>query len=148
MKLNIATPLSEPITIDDVAHLRAEDDTGAFGILENHASLITVLGTSVLSWRLHNNSEGHCAVRAGILNLPDGHKISVTAREAVFGDSLETLEDEVLVSFRRREAEERAGREDIERLRLSAIRRICGYLRDEPTSMTPHHPVMSDHHGT
>ena len=148
MKLNISTPLAEPITIDDVTHLRAEDDTGAFGILENHASLITVLGTSVLSWRLHDNTEGHCAVRSGILNLPDGHRISITAREAVFGDSLETLEDEVLVKFRLREAEERAGREDIERLRLSAIRRICGYLRDEPTTVTPDHPVMGGHHGT
>tara|TARA_R110000787_G_scaffold181008_3_gene293137 strand:+ start:73137 stop:73562 length:426 start_codon:yes stop_codon:yes gene_type:complete len=137
MKLSISTPLTEPVVIDDVAHLRAEDDTGSFGILENHACLITVVGTSVLSWRCHDDSEGHCAVRAGILNLPDGHRISVTAREAILGDSLEHLEDAVLVNFRRREAEERSERADIERLRISAIRRICGYLRDEPASLTP-----------
>ncbi len=148
MKLNISTPLTEPIIIDNVVHLRAEDDTGSFGILESHASLITMLGTSVLSWRRHDNNEGHCAVRSGILNLSDGHRVSITAREAVFGNSLETLEDEVLVKFRQREAEERSEREDIERLRLSAIRRICGYLRDEPTSIAPHHSIIRNRHGT
>ena len=137
MKLRISTPLDEPIVIDDVAHLRAEDESGSFGILENHACLITVVGTSVLSWRCHDDSEGHCAVRAGIVNLSDGHRISVTAREAILGDSLENLEDAVLVRFRRREAEERSERADIERLRISAIRRICGYLSDEPVSLAP-----------
>jgi len=137
MKLRISTPLDEPIVIDDVAHLRAEDESGSFGILENHACLITVVGTSVLSWRRHDDSEGHCAVRAGIVNLSDGHRISVTAREAILGDSLENLEDAVLVRFRRREAEERSERADIERLRISAIRRICGYLSDEPVSLAP-----------
>ena len=34
-----------------MSHLRAEDDTGAFGILPGHADFLTVLAVSVVTWR-------------------------------------------------------------------------------------------------
>ena len=46
MKLSVATPLALVVEADDVRHLRAEDDTGAFGILPGHADFLTALAVS------------------------------------------------------------------------------------------------------
>ena len=43
MRLTVTTPLAIVAEADDVAHLRAEDDTGAFGILPGHADFLTAL---------------------------------------------------------------------------------------------------------
>ena len=50
MRLTITTPLAIVVEADDVAHLRAEDETGAFGILPGHADFLTALAVSVASW--------------------------------------------------------------------------------------------------
>ena len=41
-----------------VVGLRAEDDSGSFGILAGHADLITVLTMSVVSWRQEDGGQG------------------------------------------------------------------------------------------
>ena len=51
MKLNVSTPLAIVVDVDDLAYLRAEDETGAFGILPGHADFLTALAVSVLTWR-------------------------------------------------------------------------------------------------
>ena len=61
MKLRITLPTAVVAEFDDVLHVRAEDASGAFGILPRHADLLTVLATSVVSWRHANGTEGHCA---------------------------------------------------------------------------------------
>ena len=43
LQLIIATPAKLLIDVDDVRSLRAEDDSGAFGVLPGHADLLTVL---------------------------------------------------------------------------------------------------------
>ena len=55
----VATPLAIIAEADDVAHLRAEDETGAFGILPGHADFLTALSISVASWRDRTGAEHH-----------------------------------------------------------------------------------------
>jgi F-type H+-transporting ATPase subunit epsilon len=43
MRLIVSTPLAIVVDTDDVMHLRAEDETGAFGILPRHDNFLTVL---------------------------------------------------------------------------------------------------------
>ena len=50
LRLTIATPSALLLDVDNVASLRAEDDSGAFGVLPGHADLLTVLPPSVLRW--------------------------------------------------------------------------------------------------
>ena len=45
MKLRITLPTAVVAEFDDVLHVRAEDASGAFGILPRHADLLTVLAT-------------------------------------------------------------------------------------------------------
>jgi F-type H+-transporting ATPase subunit epsilon len=51
VRLTVTTPLAIIVEAGDVAHLRAEDETGAFGILSGHADFLTALAVSVVSWR-------------------------------------------------------------------------------------------------
>jgi F-type H+-transporting ATPase subunit epsilon len=137
MRLNVVTPLAIVVEADTVAHLRAEDDTGAFGILPGHADFLTALAVSVVSWRDDRGAEHHVAVRGGMLEVRGGDAIAIASPEAVLGDDLHRLEAEVLVGFRRQLAEEQIARTDAQRLYLAAIRQIARFLRAEPVPTLP-----------
>jgi len=131
MRLVITTPLSVIMDARDVASLRAEDDSGVFGILEHHADFLTVLAVSVVTWRDGNGAEHHAAVRGGVLTVTDGDRIEIATREAVVSDDLERLEAEVMKRFRQELGAEKAARTSAARFQLAVIRHICRYLRPD-----------------
>ncbi len=137
MRLTVTTPLAIVVEAEEVAHLRAEDASGAFGILPGHADFLTALAVSVASWRDSRGVERHIAVRGGMLEVRGGVEIAIAAPEAVVGDDLQRLESEVLVRFRRQLAEERAARSDAQRLYLAAIRQIVHLLRGDGRMTRP-----------
>ena len=96
MRLVITTPVAVVADLEDIRHVRAEDDTGAFGILPRHTNFLTALTISVVSWRDSAGAEGHVAVRGGVLRVTNGDLVEIATREAVSGDDLETLENEVV----------------------------------------------------
>jgi F-type H+-transporting ATPase subunit epsilon len=146
MKLTVATPLALVVDTDDVVHLRAEDETGAFGILPGHADFVTALAVSVASWRDNRGTEHHIAVRGGMLEIQGGNAIAIATPEAVLGDDLRRLETEVLRRFRRQLAEEQAARSDAQRLYLAALRQLVRFLRAEKAPFIPPIPgsVLSE----
>ncbi len=131
MKLTVTTPLAIVVETDGVVHLRAEDETGAFGILPGHADFLTALSISVVSWRDEGGHEHHVAVRGGMLEARGGKNIAIATREAIRDDDLPRLENEVVTCYRRRFDEEQAARADTQRLYLAAIREIYRFLRSE-----------------
>ena len=137
MNLTVTTPLAIITKAENVAHVRAEDDTGAFGILRGHADFLTALAISVVSWRDDRGAEHHIAVRAGMLAVSGGDTITVATREAVADDDLHRLETQVLAGFQRRSEEEITARTDAQRLYLAAIRRIYGFLRPDRPDPLP-----------
>lgn len=137
MRLTVTTPLAIIVDVPDVVHVRAEDETGAFGLLAGHADFLTALATSVVTWRDRQGTEHHVAVHGGMLEVRDGTAVAVATREAVPGDDLEQLETEVLARFRRQLAEEQAARTDAQRLYLAAIRQICRFLRPDGSAVRP-----------
>ena len=141
MRLTVTTPLAIIVEADDVAHLRAEDETGAFGILPGHADFLTALAVSVASWRDDRGAEHYAAVRGGMLEVRGGNAIAIAVPEAVVGDDLRQLEAQVLARFRRRVAEEQAARTDAQRLYLAAVRQIVRFLRDERAPALPGAPT-------
>ena len=132
MRFVVATPLSLVVEAEEVQHVRAEDQTGAFGILPGHADFLTVLEVSVVTWRDGDGIERYVAVRGGVLEVIGGDRVRIATREAVAGADLGRLETEVLVRFRHEADEERAAHADAERLYLAAIRQIVRYLRGSP----------------
>jgi len=147
VRLSVTTPLAIVIDVSDVAHLRADDDTGAFGILPGHADFLTALSVSVASWRDDRGFEHHVAVRGGMLEVRDGDAIAIATPEAVPGDDLHRLESEVLDTFRRQLAEEQAARTDAQRLYLAAIRQIARFLRAERAPTIPVAPAFGPSDG-
>lgn len=147
LDLVITTPTAVVVRSAAVTHLRAEDDSGAFGILPGHADLLTALSVSVVSWREADDNakvdengtgrERHCAVRGGVLTVSDGARIAVATREAVAGDDLAALERDVLTRFRQDRAAEGEARGGARRLRLAAVRHILSYLRPDRRTAPP-----------
>ena len=147
MRLTVTTPLAIVIEASDVVHLRAEDDTGAFGILPGHADFLTALAVSVASWRDDRGAEHYVAVRGGMLEVRDGDTIAIATPEAVAGDDLHRLESEVLAKFRRQLGEEQSARTDAQRLYLAAIRQIARFLRGGNAPAMPAPPMIGPEDG-
>jgi F-type H+-transporting ATPase subunit epsilon len=129
MRLLITTPTA--VVVDDrhVAAVRAEDETGSFGILKGHADFLTALTISIVNWRREDNSVSYCAVRRGILSVSNGEEVAIATREAIADDDLDRLEQVVLAEFQQRLENERTARTESLRLQMKAIRQIVRYLR-------------------
>ena len=69
MRLLITTPTFVVIDVQHVVAVRAEDESGSFGILDGHADFLTALTVSVVSWHHADDRQRFCAVRRGVLRL-------------------------------------------------------------------------------
>src|ERR1700738_5079039 len=95
LHLTVTTPGQILVDGGGVVAVRAEDESGSFGILPGHADLLTALVPSVVRWRSADGSTHFCAVRGGVFTVSAGHNVAVACREAALGDSLEALEAKV-----------------------------------------------------
>lgn len=126
MRLRIITPLTVVVD-EEVDSLRAEDASGGFGILPGHAPFLTALAISIVSWRA-NGVERFCALRGGVMTVGPDTAIDIATREAVRGDDLATLGDEVLARFRSDADEERTDYAETLRLHVNAVRQMVSRL--------------------
>lgn len=131
MRLLITTPTAVVIDESDVVAVRAEDESGSFGILNGHADFLTALAVSVVSWHHADDRQRFCAVRRGVLSATDGNEVAIATREAIPGDDLDLLQQIVLTTFRETVETERSARTESLRLQMKAIRQIVRYLRPE-----------------
>ena len=137
LHLTVTTPAQVLAESDHVVAVRAEDQSGCFGVLPGHADLLTVLVPSVVRWRTVDGAECFCAVRGGVFTVSAGRKVAVACREGVVGDSLHDLEAKVrTVRARQREAERKA-RVEQTRLHSLAIRQLVRYLRPNAAPAAP-----------
>lgn len=128
MRLLVTTPTAVIVDADDVSHVRAEDETGAFGVLPGHADFITVLAVSVITWRNRADHLHHVAVRGGVLMVRDGSLVEVATRDAVGEDTLRQLGRAVLDRFRAETEAETQARVSTTRLQVATIRQLQRYL--------------------
>jgi len=129
LHLTIATPLNVLVQADEVIALRAEDESGGFGIRPGHADLLTVLVPCVVRWRTSAGATHFCAVDGGVFRVTLGSQISIACHEAILGESLESLEPRVReVRASQKDADRRARVEDL-RLHAHTVRQLLKYLR-------------------
>jgi F-type H+-transporting ATPase subunit epsilon len=140
LHLTVTTPGQILVDSGDVAGVRAEDQSGSFGILPGHADLLTVLVASVLRWRTADGATRFCAVHGGVFTVSAGRNVAVACREGVVGDSLENLEAKVrTVRAEQLEADRKARVEQV-RLHALAVRQLLRYLRPNPAPVAPMDP--------
>ena len=124
MRLIITTPVAVVVDVDDVAQVRAEDETGSFGILEYHAEFLTALTVSVVSWRRPDGSEAHCAVRGGVLSVSGGQEVAIATHQAIVSDDLTQLADKVVAELKRDADQEEAAWAHSARMRMRVLREL------------------------
>jgi F-type H+-transporting ATPase subunit epsilon len=137
LHLTVTTPAQILVASDSVVAVRAEDQSGCFGILPGHADLLTVLVPSVLRWRAADGAVGFCAVRGGVFTVASGRDVSVACREGVVGDSLEELEVKVRLARTQQLEGDRKVRVEQIRLHALAVRQLVRYLRPNPAPALP-----------
>lgn len=129
LHLTVTTPMALLVDAPGATSVRAEDDSGGFGILPGHADFLTALPASVLRWRNGAGLEHFCALRAGLMTVSGGDRVAVACREAILGDDLAALEAEV-TRLRADQADaDRRARVEQMRLHASAVRQLMRYLR-------------------
>jgi F-type H+-transporting ATPase subunit epsilon len=131
MRLLITTATAVVVDEPNAVAVRAEDESGSFGILAGHADFLTALTVSVVSWRRTDGAWGFCAVRRGVLTVSRGTLVAIATREALVGDDLDHLEHLVLANFRSNVEAERTARTASLQLQMKAIRQIVRCLRPE-----------------
>ncbi len=138
MHLTIATPMDLLVDETDAQALRAEDESGGFGILPGHTDFLTALPASVVRWQGQDGKRHYCALRAGLMTVTEGARVAIACREGILGDDLTALEAEVArLRAEDRDAERRARVEQM-RLHARAVRQLVRFLR-------PGHPGAFDH---
>lgn len=131
LRLTIATPSALLLDVDDVRSVRAEDESGAFGVLAGHADLLTALPPSVLRWTCENQSTRYCALSGGVLRISGGNLVAVACRRGALGDDLETLQAEVAAQRAAELDADRRARVEQTRLHAQAVRQLMRYLRGD-----------------
>jgi F-type H+-transporting ATPase subunit epsilon len=131
MRLLITTATAVVVDEPDAVAVRAEDESGSFGILPGHADFLTALTVSVVSWRRTDGARRFCAVRRGVLTVSRGTQVAIATREALVGDDLDHLEHLVLANFRDNAEAERTARTASLQLQMKVIRQIVRCLRPE-----------------
>jgi F-type H+-transporting ATPase subunit epsilon len=129
MRLVVTTPTDLVEDVDDVREVRAEDATGAFGILPGHADFVTVLPVSVVTWQSPEDLEGFVLVRRGVLTVRDGTLVEIAARGAYRAADLAALGEGALAELERRDITEAEARTTDTRLHLATMRQIERVLR-------------------
>lgn len=140
LHLTITTPGDVLVDARDIRSVRAEDESGGFGILPGHADLLTVLPASVVRWRDAGGAERYCVLRAGVLVVTDGAEVAIACRQGMVGADLDALEAEV-DRFRASESDaDRRARVEQMQLHARAVRQLMHYLRPGPDGRTRQSP--------
>jgi F-type H+-transporting ATPase subunit epsilon len=129
LRLTISTPASILVDAEAILSLRAEDESGSFGIRPGHADFLTVLTPSVLRWKGAGGAERFCAVEEGVLRVAEGKRVSVACRSGVLGDSLAALETRIDAARATRIDTVRNARVEQTRMHTQAVRQLLRYLR-------------------
>jgi F-type H+-transporting ATPase subunit epsilon len=131
IRLTIATPSALIVDVDDVQSLRAEDESGAFGVLPGHADLLTVLPPSVLRWTRENQPTRYCALSGGVLTITGGNRVAVACRRGTLGGDLDTLQADVAAERAADLDADRRAKVEQTRLHARALRQLMRYLRGD-----------------
>ena len=130
MTLTISTPLQIIHQAGNVLSFRAQDQSGSFGIMPGHRSLLTVLRACVVRWRQAGADWSYCALRGGVMTVEDGRDIRIACREGILGADLSALESGVQSHLEAKAEASRAARLQQARMHAQAIRKIILHMSD------------------
>lgn len=120
MRLKIVTPIHTAIDTP-VIRMTADAPNGSFGLLPRHVDFVSQLVTGILSYTSLDNTEHYVALNGGTL-VKCGQNVTVSTRNAILGDELEVLQQQVVRQFKQITEHEREARAALARLEAGMIR--------------------------
>lgn len=145
LHLTISTPM-DVLVEAETPSIRAEDESGGFGLLPGHVDMLTALPASVLRWR-DGAGWRFCALRGGLLTVREGREVSVACREGILGDDLGALAQQVAAFRAKEQSADRDVRVEQMRLHSQAVRQLMQYLRPGRASLLGHPPQIQPGRG-
>lgn len=122
MRLEVITPTD--VCIDTgVRRIVAEAPEGFFGVLPNHGDFVTDLVPGILVHESAEGREGFLALHSGTL-VKCGSHVRAAVQDAIAGDDLDWLREQVETRFRQQDEGERAARAALAMLEAGMIRRF------------------------
>lgn len=128
MTLTITTPLTVILRADGLRSVRAEDESGDFGVWPGHVPLLTVLRACVVRWRQGQGAWSYCALRGGVMTVERGSQIRIACRQGILGDDLTALSGSVERQSQIEEDAARVARIQQARMHTQAIRQIMRHI--------------------
>jgi F-type H+-transporting ATPase subunit epsilon len=120
MHLKLLLP-TEILIDQTVTKVTAEAENGSFCLLPNHIDFVAALVPGILSFESETGEEFFLAVDEGIL-VKQGAVVRVSVRNAVRGENLESLQQQVQQQFRQLDEQEKLARSVLVRLETSFVR--------------------------
>lgn len=120
MHLKLLLP-TEILIDQTVTKVTAEAENGSFCLLPNHIDFVAALVPGILSFESETGEEFFLAVDEGIL-VKQGAVVRVSVRNAVRGENLESLQQQVQQQFRQLDEQEKLARSVLARLETSFVR--------------------------
>ena len=122
MNLKILIP-TEVLIDREVTKVIAEAANGYFCLLPHHIDFVTALVPGILSFSTTTETETFVAVDEGILVKCD-REVLVSTRNAIKGNNLETLKQNVAEQFQRLDEKEKLTRSALAQFEAVMIRRF------------------------
>ena len=112
----------------EVVEVRAEDETGSFGIRAGHEPFLTALTMGLVHYTTSAGEERWLAVDEGIL-LTDGKAVEVYTHDAQVARSPGEVQGLLGQEFAARHEEERDRRNAMAKMQVAAFKMLFGYER-------------------
>ena len=113
--LELVTP-ERMLFSEEISELRAPGIVGSFGILANHAPLLTELATGLIKITLANGTESFIATSGGFLEVSN-NKVTILADSAQLADEIDVEKAKAAAERARKLLELPDGSQDAEALR-------------------------------
>jgi F-type H+-transporting ATPase subunit epsilon len=125
-RLSVVTPTR--IFEREIIHIRLKDETGFFGVMENHIDFLTVLVPSLCYYRDVRDREMFLAVDGGILDVRGG-TASVTSREVHESEDAEKLAGIIEKTILERTGSEQTFSEILKGIERSFMEKTIEFMR-------------------
>lgn len=129
LQLTIATPAAKLVDTDQGLSVRAEDESGSFGILPGHADFLTALEPSVVRWRDMAGVERYCIVDGGVLTVSQGRNVAIACRQGKVSQSIDSLDADIAAMRAEQSDIARRARVEQTRLHARAMRQLMQLMR-------------------
>ena len=115
---------------DAVSKVVAEGPDGAFGLLPRHIDFVSKLLPGIVFYRSSDGQDHVVAINEGTL-VKTGKLVLISTRDAIAGDDVDALEDQVTNSFLKIDDHERTARTALARLEAGMIRHFLDLEKPE-----------------